>query len=104
MSVFDFDDEELEEEETIIEHEPDKIRLLIRIIQRDLKYAKRIKDMAEVADLSLFRRKYEESKEIIDSIYEQASWLVRDLEVVLDDLEWLYRKQYKIPIEEFYEE
>ena len=103
MPIFDFDDEEPEEEETI-EYEPDEIKLLMKVIQRDLKYANRIKYMAEVADLSLFRRKYEDTKEALDSIYEHASWLVRDLETVLYRLEWIYRKQHKIPIEEFYEE
>jgi hypothetical protein len=104
MPVFDFDDEEPEEEDTIIEYEPDEIKLLSRVIRRDLKYVNRIKDMAEVADLSLFKRKYEDTKEALDHIYEHASWLIRDLEVVLDELEWLYRKRYKIPVEELYEE
>ena len=104
MPVFDFNDEEPEEEETIIEHEPDEIKLLSRVIRRDLKYANRIKDMAEVADLCLFRRQHEDAKEALDLIYEHASWLVRDLETVLDELEWLYRKRYRIPVEELYEE
>jgi hypothetical protein len=104
MPIFDFEDEEPEEEEIIVEPEPDEIKLLSKVIQRDLKYANRIKNMAEIADLSLFRRKYEDTKEALDSIYEHASWLVRDLETVLDKLEWIYRKRYKIPIEEFYEE
>jgi hypothetical protein len=81
MPVFD----EFEEEPEIV-FETDKIKLLIRVIRRDINLARRIKKMSEMIDLRIYEHRYDEAKELTDYIYTYASELIEDLENALDDL------------------